>query len=45
MLTPQEKHPLILQEERSFAAALAAQVIDKPRMSIWMILIPIIWSF
>jgi hypothetical protein len=45
MLTPQEKRQLILQEERSFAAALAAQVIDKPRLSIWMILIPIIFVF
>jgi len=45
MPTPQEKSLRILQEERLFAAALAAQVIDRPRLSIWMILIPIIFVF
>ncbi|MCJ7830466.1 MAG: NF038143 family protein, partial [Desulfobacterales bacterium] len=45
MPTPREKSLLVLQEERLFAAALAAQVIGKPQLSIWMILIPIIFVF
>ena len=35
----------IIEQEENFAARLAAKVIDKPKLSIWMILIPFIFVF
>jgi hypothetical protein len=40
-----EKSALILEQEEKFAITLAAQVIHKPRLSLWMILIPIFFVF
>ena len=40
-----ENSALILAHEEDFAAALARHVIDKPKLSIWMILIPIFFVF
>ena len=40
-----EKHTLILEHERQFANILASHVLDKPELSIWMIIIPIIFVF
>jgi len=40
-----EKSMLILAHEEKYAAALARHVIDKPKLSIWMILIPIFFVF
>ena len=45
MSTLEEKRARILDYERQFAYQLAARVLDKPRLSIWMILIPIILVF
>ena len=36
---------LILAEEERFAAQVSVKVIDKPRLDIWMILIPIFFIF
>jgi hypothetical protein len=38
-----EKKRWILEQEEAFARRLSLQVIDRPRLSIWMILIPIIF--
>lgn len=38
-----EKHAIILEHERRFADLLALQVLEKPKLSVWMILIPIIF--
>ena len=43
MLDLQEKVKGILDTEEVFAKRLALKVIDKPKLSIWMILIPIIF--
>jgi hypothetical protein len=43
MLSIQEKEELILTEERKFADAVGRGVIEKPKLSIWMILIPVIF--
>ncbi len=40
-----EKSALILEEEEKFAVTLASQVINKPQLSLWMILIPIFFVF
>jgi hypothetical protein len=40
-----EKSALIMEQEEKFAVALASQVIDKPQLSLWMILIPIFFVF
>ena len=40
-----EKSALILEEEKKFAVTLASQVINKPQLSLWMILIPIFFVF
>jgi hypothetical protein len=40
-----DKSTLILEQEEKFAITLAAQVMDKPRLSLWMILIPIFFVF
>jgi hypothetical protein len=45
MTTPNEKRTFILEHEEKFADALAVKVIDKPRLSLWMILIPIIFVY
>ena len=42
MTTIQHKGNLILAHEEQFANKLAWQVLEKPRLSVWMILIPII---
>lgn len=36
---------LILAQERRFAARVSARVIDKPKLAIWMILIPVFFVF
>ena len=41
--TIKEKYDLIETHERQFAHRLSLQVIDRPRLSVWMILIPIIF--
>lgn len=41
--TISRKHALILKHEEDFARSLAIQVLDKPKLSVWMILIPIIF--
>jgi hypothetical protein len=43
MASIQEKKDLILKYEESFADGVAVSVIDKPKLSTWMILIPIIF--
>ena len=45
MTDPNRKYALIMEHEEQFAHALAVHVLDKPRLSIWMILIPIIFVF
>ena len=45
MLSIQEKSAIIWAGEEKIAAALAAAVLDRPKISIWMILIPIIIVF
>jgi hypothetical protein len=39
------KRDLILADERQLAARVSARVIDKPRLDVWMILIPIFFIF
>lgn len=43
MLNLYEKQALILDQEKTFAKSVAGLVIEKPKLSIWMILIPIIF--
>lgn len=43
MLNLYEKQTLILDQEKTFAKSVAGLVIEKPKLSIWMILIPIIF--
>lgn len=43
MLNLHEKQALILDQEKTFAKSVAGLVIEKPKLSIWMILIPIIF--
>ncbi len=45
MLSIEEKSKLIWTGEEKIAAALANAVLDRPKISIWMILIPIIIVF
>ena len=40
-----EKSAIILEQEEKFALILASQVINKPQLSLWMILIPIFFVF
>ncbi len=40
-----DKKALILEEETRFTNSLASRIIDKPELSLWMILIPIIFVF
>lgn len=42
MSTIDERVAMILQGERRFAETLAQRVIEKPRVSVWMILVPIL---
>lgn len=43
MPTLNEKKNMILEKERVFAQSVSAVVIDKPTLSLWMILIPVIF--
>lgn len=43
MSTAEQKHQIVLEHEEGFADRLALQVLDKPKLSVWMILIPIIF--
>lgn len=43
MSTFPEKKDMILEKEMAFANAVSAVVIEKPTLSIWMILIPVIF--
>ena len=43
MITLAEKRDMILARETAFAKAVAGVVIDKPTLSLWMILIPVIF--
>ncbi|MEW6673337.1 MAG: NF038143 family protein [Thermodesulfobacteriota bacterium] len=38
-----QKHQIILEHEQKFADRLALQVLDRPKLNVWMILIPIIF--
>ena len=44
-LSMTDKREAILAEERRIAHRVASQVIDKPKLGIWMILIPIFFVF
>jgi hypothetical protein len=39
------KRDLILADEKQFAARVSEKVIDKPRLDVWMILIPVFFIF
>jgi hypothetical protein len=43
--TLHRNYDLILAEEKRFAALVSAKVIDKPKLAIWMILIPVFFVF
>ena len=43
MCTVDQKHQIILEHEKRFADHLALKVLEKPKLSVWMILIPIIF--
>ena len=43
MITLEKKKDMILAKETAFASAVSAAVIDKPQLSLWMILIPVIF--
>jgi hypothetical protein len=43
--TMAHKRDLILAEEKQFAARVSVKVIDKPRLDVWMILIPVFFIF
>lgn len=43
MPTYAQKKDMILEKEKAFASAVAAAVIDKPTLNLWMILIPVIF--
>lgn len=45
MASMEEKEEMILRHERRFAEALALQVIERPRVSVWMILVPILFVY
>jgi len=44
-LSLSEKHDLILANEQQLAKSVAADVIDKPQLALWMILIPVFFVF
>lgn len=43
--TLNRNHDLILEEEKRFAALVSTKVIDKPKLAVWMILIPVFFVF
>ena len=43
--TMAHKRDLILADEKQFAARVSVKVIDKPRLDVWMILIPVFFVF
>ena len=43
--TMAHKRDLILADEKQFAARVSVKVIDKPKLDVWMILIPIFFIF
>ena len=43
--TMDQKRDLILAEERRFAARVSARVIERPKLAVWMILIPVFFVF
>lgn len=43
--TMTHKRDLILADEKQFAARVSVKVIDKPRLDVWMILIPVFFIF
>ena len=45
MTTLAQKRDIILQRELAFANAIGAAVIDKPKVSFWMVLIPILFVY
>ncbi|MEJ2282887.1 MAG: NF038143 family protein [Desulfobacterales bacterium] len=45
MASLDEKKDCILAQERKLAVTVASQVIDKPKLSIWMILIPVVFIY
>jgi len=45
MTEKKEKSAIILEQEEKFAITLASQIINKPQLSLWMILIPIFFVF
>lgn len=45
MGTQDQRADIILQHEKQFAEALARQVIQKPEISVWMILIPVLFVY
>ena len=45
MASTAEKKALILEHETAFARNLATYVIDRPKLSVWMILIPILFVY
>ena len=40
-----EQRAIILESERQFAHKLALEVIDRPSLTVWMILIPVIFVY
>jgi len=45
MASLDHKKELILRYEEKFADSVAVSVIDKPKLSTWMILIPILFIY
>lgn len=45
MSTVREKSSLILDHEQRFAGTLAVKVLNKPKLNIWMVLIPVLFVF
>jgi hypothetical protein len=45
MTTLAQRRGIILQRELAFANAIGATVIDKPKVSFWMVLIPILFVY
>ncbi len=45
MISPEEKYQLILDAERQLAYVLAKGLIDKPKVSVWLILMPILFVY
>ena len=45
MISTEEKAAFVVAQEEAFAQTLALQVLERPKLSIWMILIPIIFVY